>query len=226
MESKNHPPSNVKSEEIKKVVSDFKKKNENIEKLSIKEKLNMFADNEKLELKGLGSFDIMVMDRKITTNTTTLRRINSIKVLVYGGNYNGVIGYGKGRGLNGHIAMRKAIESFKQNIVAINLDLLNTFPKGIYAKFGKYEIAMWSKRRFNSWGSVQFANMIQMAGIHHCMFKVCYDEPNPYNLVYCFMKLLTQNTTPKLLAEEKGIKLFDTVWSRRPGPEDSYYGAI
>jgi ribosomal protein S5 len=214
------------SEEVKKVVSDFHAKTKREENLSIKQKLDLYNDTDDLEFKRLGPFKILIMDRRITTNTTTLRRINTFKVLIFGGNYNGVIGYGKGRGHTSSVAMKKAMENFKQNLIAINLDMLNTWPKGVYAKFGKTEMSLWSKRRFNSWGNIHLGSMIQLSGVHHCMFKINYDKPNPYNLTYCFMKLFTQNTTPKLLAEERGVKLFDTIWSRKPGAEDSLYGII
>lgn len=42
------------------------------------------------------NFSFLVMDQWVTTNTTRLRRINKFKTLVFGGNKNGVIGYGKG----------------------------------------------------------------------------------------------------------------------------------
>ena len=107
------------------------------------------------------------------------------------------------------------IENFKQNVVAINLDLLNTVPRPIFAKFGKYKIVLWNRKYNNAWGSPVFSSMLQLGGLRHCMFKFFYDEPNPYSLVYCLMKVLTSNTTPKLMAEELGHKLYDTCWSKR-----------
>ena len=38
----------------------------------------------------------MKLDFRVTTNTTTLKRINSYKTLVFGGNKKGVVGYGIG----------------------------------------------------------------------------------------------------------------------------------
>ena len=192
----------------------------------MKERLNLYDDTRDLEFFQLGPFKVMIMERKVTTNTTTLRRINTHKALVYGGNCNGVVGYGKGRGRTSRIAMDNAIENFKQNVIAINLDLMNTCPKSIYAKFGRFEIALFTQRSCNSWGSPTMAAMIQIAGIHHCSFKFNYDKPKPYLMVYCLMKLFTQNTTPKLLAEQTGVKLYDTVWSRRVGGDNEAYGLV
>ena len=205
------------------LLKDFQMKNKEEENLSVLERAAKYRLKDELTFEKMGDFDMMIMDRRVTTNTTSLRRINSFKVLIYGGNYNGIVGYGKGRGHNGQIAMKNAKDNFKQNLIAINLDLINTLPRGLHAKFGKHEISLLSRQKFNSWGSKYFSAMIQMAGIHHCAFRVDYDKPNPYNLVYCFMKLFTKNTTPKLLAEEKGIKLFETVLSRQPASNDNNY---
>ena len=191
--------------------------------MDMEERLAVFEDANTLSFAGLGRFRVMTMDRKWTFNTTSLRRVRTAKTLIFAGNCNGVIGYGKGTGKNMRTAWRNAEIHLRQNLVAINLDSINTWPKSLSAKFGKHEIIMWARKRFDSWGSPIFAAMIQMAGIHHCKFKVLYEEPNPYNLVYCFMKLLTQNTTPKILAEERGEKLYDTIWARRHGNQDLVY---
>lgn len=81
--------------------------------MSVLEWINLYREDDGLKFTNLGPFDIMLMDWKVTTNTTTLWWINSFKVLIYGGNYNGVIGYGKGSGHNGQVAMKKALENFK-----------------------------------------------------------------------------------------------------------------
>ena len=121
--------------------------------MTVLEKFSEFEDHETLNFEGLGDFDTIIMDRRMTSNTTRLRRLNSFKVLLFGGNYNGIIGYGKGSGHNGQIAMKNAMNNLKQNLIAINLDYLNTFPRGMYAKFGSYEITLHPRQKFNSWGS-------------------------------------------------------------------------
>ena len=206
---------NQYDKEINDLISDIKRTNESEKDLSFEDKLFKYRDYDDLVFDQEGEFRIMLMDQRVTSNTTSLRRINSFKALVYAGNCNGVIGYGKGRALNFKRAIQRAVGDCKQNLVAINLDLLNTMPQAMYAKFGRYKIILWPRKYNNAWGSPKFSTMLQMAGIRHCMFKFIYDSPNPYALVYCVMKILTQNTTPKLLSEELGKKLYDNCWARR-----------
>ena len=42
-------------------------------------------------------FMIMLIDRDVTTLTTTLNRVNHFRYLIFMGNCNGVISYGKGK---------------------------------------------------------------------------------------------------------------------------------
>jgi ribosomal protein S5 len=51
------------------------------------------------------------------------------------GNCNGVIGYGKGGGLDFEDALDKAVNDCKKNLIAINLDHFCSFPRKITEKF-------------------------------------------------------------------------------------------
>jgi len=53
-----------------------------------------------------------------------------------------------------------------------------------------------------------------LAGISEAKFKLIVKTRNPYAMVYCFFKAVTQNVTPKMVAEERGIKLYSTYLSR------------
>ena len=203
------------TQEVNDLIHDIKRINESDELKSFEERYIKYYDVRDLKFDSEGQFKMMIMDQRLTTNTTSLRRINMFKALVWCGNMNGVVGYGKARATNSKTALTRAINNCKNNLVAINLDLLNTCPQSIYSKFGRFKIILWSRKYNNAWGNPDFGAMLQLAGLRHCMFKFIYDKPTPYNLVYCLMKLLTQNTTPKLLSEELGQKLYDTCWSRR-----------
>lgn len=201
--------------EISNLIRDIKRTNDSRELKTIEERYLESKEIESLRFDLEGEFRMMILDQRVTTNTTSLRRINVFKALVWMGNMNGVVGYGKGRANNFKQALNRAIANAQESLVAINLDLLNTCPQAIYSKFARYQIILWPRKYNNAWGSPKYGAMLQMAGLHHCMFKFIFDTPNPYSLVYCLMKLLTQNTTPKLLAEELGQKLYDICWSRR-----------
>jgi len=64
--------------------------------MTLEEKIIEYEPEMDLEWKNLDNFDYLVLHTKVTTNTTSLRRINKFKSLVFGGNVDGIIGYGKG----------------------------------------------------------------------------------------------------------------------------------
>jgi len=38
-------------------------------------------------------------------------------------------------------------------------------------------------------------------------------------MIYALMKILTSNRTPRQMAEDKGVKLYDTIWINRGSKE-------
>ena len=100
-------------------------------KMTLEEKIIEYEPEMDLEWKDMDDFGYLIIENKITTNTTTLRRINTFKSLVFGGNQNGIVGYGKGSGIEFDSAVERALKDLHQNLVCINLDPKNTFPVGM-----------------------------------------------------------------------------------------------
>ena len=159
-----------------------------------------------------GEFCIMVLETKMVNNVVSLGRVMNFVSLVYCGNFNGVISYGKGRGRDAETSLTKAIHNAKQNLIAINLDLYNTWPQHRSMKFNNVKIEMWPRKEFNSWGSLILGSMIQIAGINNCMFHLIQDSAKPLNVIYCFFKMMSEATTPKLLAEQYGQKSYQSLF--------------
>lgn len=159
-----------------------------------------------------GEFFIMVMDTNMVTNTVTLGRVSNFVSLVYTGNFNGIIGYGRGRGKDAEISLLKAIDNCKQNLIAIDLDIFNTMPTFQSSRFNNVRMRMWPRKELNSWGSLTLGSMIQIAGINNCMFRQIYGCNKPLTMLYCFFMLVTQNVTPRVLAEKMGIKENETIF--------------
>ncbi len=67
-------------------------------------------------------FELIVLDQGSTTLITTLNRINHFRALVFMGNFQGIIGYGYGKGNDMQNAMDNAIRNCKKNLIAIPLD--------------------------------------------------------------------------------------------------------
>jgi small subunit ribosomal protein S5 len=148
----------------------------------------------------------------MVSNIVTLGRVSSFVSLVFCGNFNGVIGYGRSKGKDAEKSLIKAIENAKQNLIGVDLDLYNTWPMYQTAKFNNVRMKMWPRKEFNSWGSILLGSMIQITGIHNCMFRQIYDSNKPLSMLFCFLNLVTQNNTPKNLAEKYGIKESEAIF--------------
>jgi ribosomal protein S5 len=159
-----------------------------------------------------GEFCIMVMETKMVTNVVSLGRVSNFTSLVYCGNFNGVISYGRGRGRDAETSLVKAIENSKQNLIGINLDLYNSWPTHTKSYFNGISIEMWPRKEMNSWGSLILGSMIQVAGVNNCMFHLIQDKPKPLNLIYCFFKLMIRAQTPKTMAENYGFKSYEKIF--------------
>lgn len=64
--------------------------------MTLEEKMIEYEEEAGIHWWNMEEFTFMKLDFRVTTNTTTLKRINSYKTLVFGGNRKGVIGYGIG----------------------------------------------------------------------------------------------------------------------------------
>lgn len=154
------------------------------------------------------SFVILLLDRGVTTNVTTLNRVNHFRYLVFMGNANGVIGYGTGKGGNFETALNNAIKDCKKNLIAVPLDHFQTLTTPIETWSNGMRLYLEPRTDMNAWGHPIIAAMLSLAGVSHVAFKINARNKNTYNMVYCMFKALTIMRTPKDLAENMGFKLY------------------
>jgi len=67
-------------------------------------------------------FTLIFIDSDAVTNVTTLNRINQRRVLVFIGNGNGLISYGKGKGEDYEQAFDDAFKRMRQNLICLSMD--------------------------------------------------------------------------------------------------------
>jgi len=161
-------------------------------------------------------FLTIVLARATSTKVTTLNRINRCKYLLFTGNLEGVIGYGIGKGIDWEVAMEKAIHDLKKNLITIDLDYHYSWTDSQMVKYGRTHLTIEPDKEFRSWGDPVLGTMLHLSGIHHCHFRQWSRNFNPWTRLYAFMKAVTNNRTPKIIAETEGKKLFETGLSRRP----------
>jgi ribosomal protein S5 len=125
------------------------------------------------------------------TVTTKLNRVNHYRYLIFMGNSNGVISYGKGKGPDFEVALNNAILHAKKNLIAVPMDYFMTFPQELYAKYNSVRMTISPNRSFNAFGNPVLAHMLLLTGITHCKFKVISKNMNRYALVMAYFKLIT-----------------------------------
>lgn len=175
--------------------------------------LKYFAPEEG-EIFDPSQFALMFMDSDSITQITALNRINRRRVLLFAGNYDGVISYGKGRGVDYEAAFEDAVRSLKKNMIAIDLDHLNTLPRAIRGRYHDFKLEVRPRNPPNHWGGGQLWVMFKMTGIWHHDWSCVVRKRKPYNLIYAFFNLVTQNTTVRHLAEMQGKKHHQLYYAR------------
>ncbi len=129
-------------------------------------------------------------------------------MLIFLGNGNGVIGYGKGKGINYSSAYMKAIANAKANLILINWEPLFTCPRPLKARFNDVRLKIFPRTSFRPWGNPLVWMMLLYSGLHHCAFSMASRKFSPYALVYAFFICATQNSTPRMLCERSGSKIY------------------
>jgi small subunit ribosomal protein S5 len=160
------------------------------------------------ELYATEDFMILLLERDSTTLVTKLNRINHFRYLIFMGNANGVIGYGKGKGNDFETALVDAIRQAKKNLIALDLDHFLTLAAPIKTSYNGLTLDLFPRESMNAWGNPIMATMLMLAGVTHCSFKITARNMSQYNMVYAFFKAMTSMISPKKLAEQCGEKLY------------------
>ncbi len=163
-------------------------------------------------------FVTLILDRDTTTQITTLNRIRHFRYLVFMGNCNGVVSYGRGQGNDFEKALSNSLHNCKKNLVALKYDPLHTFPQDVRARFQNYQCKFESRGGFNPWGHPLLSLMVTLSGCVDLRFDVRHRSKNMYGLVNAFFKVVSQNTTPQDLSELHGFKVYSRSWRRPRAP--------
>jgi small subunit ribosomal protein S5 len=161
-----------------------------------------------LELYSNEDFLTLILSRDSTTLVTKLNRVNHFRYLIFMGNCNGVIGYGKGKGNDFESALQDAVRQCKKNLIALNLDHFRTLTAPIYTSFNGLKLNIEPRDTMNAWGSPLLGYMLMLAGVSHCRFSIVARNMSNYNLTYAFFKAMTSMQTPKQMAEMIGDKIY------------------
>ncbi len=133
-------------------------------------------------------------------------RIFGFTALTVVGDGNGRIGYGRGKAREVPLAIQKAIESAKRNMIKVELNG-HTLQHTIRANHGASKIFM--QPASEGTGVIAGGAMravLEVAGIQNVLAK-CYGSTNPTNVVRATFKGLASMSTPEAVAAKRGKRV-------------------
>ena len=139
-----------------------------------------------------------------------MREVSEHAIVVVGDG-NGIVGHGLGKSQEVTVAISKAIDSAKKNLVKVSIHK-GTIPHEQEAKFSGSQVLI--KPASNGTGVKAGGAMravLESAGVHDVLAK-SKGSSNPHNLVKATMKALTDLRSPKQVANQRGVNV-ETVFN-------------
>ena len=130
-------------------------------------------------------------------------RIFGFTAVTVVGDRNGQVGYGRGKAREVPIAIQKALENARRNMVSIELKG-NTIHYPIKSKYGSSIVFM--KPAAPGTGVIAGGAMravLELAGVKDVLAK-CYGSTTPVNVVQATLKALQEMESPKRVSERLG----------------------
>lgn len=133
-------------------------------------------------------------------------RIFSFTALVVVGDGNGRIGIGKGKSREVPVAIQKALENARRNMVKIHLNG-NTLYHDVKATHGASTVIMLPASDGTGVIAGGPARLVfKVVGLQNVLSK-CIGSTNPVNVVRAVMKGLMQMNSPQMVAAKRGISV-------------------
>jgi small subunit ribosomal protein S5 len=137
-------------------------------------------------------------------------RIFGFTALTAVGDGNGRVGFGRGKAREVPLAIQKAMEAARRNMITVKLDG-GTLQYPIKARHGASNIYM--QPASEGTGVIAGGAMraiLELAGVHNVLAK-CYGSTNPVNVVYATFKGLQRMRSPQEIADKRGKKVEDVI---------------
>jgi len=133
-------------------------------------------------------------------------RIFGFTALTVVGDGKGRVGFGRGKAREVPIAIQKALESARRNMITVELKG-NTLQHVINSRHGASKVFM--QPASEGTGIIAGGAMravFEVLGVQNVLAK-CYGSTNPVNVVRATVKALSQMTTPDQVASKRGISV-------------------
>lgn len=137
-------------------------------------------------------------------------RIFGFTALTVVGDGNGKVGFGRGKAREVPVAIQKAMESARRNMIQVDLDG-DTIQYPVKARHGASKVYMQPA----SQGTGVIAGgamraVLEIAGVHNVLAK-CYGSTNPVNVVRATINALKSMRSPEQVAAKRGKSVDDIL---------------
>lgn len=137
-------------------------------------------------------------------------RIFGFTALTAVGDGKGRVGFGRGKAREVPLAIQKAMEAARRNMITVNLDG-STLQYAVKARHGAAKIYM--QPASEGTGVIAGGAMravLELAGVHNVLAK-CYGSTNPVNVVRATFKGLQNMRSPEEVAMKRGKTVEEIV---------------
>jgi small subunit ribosomal protein S5 len=137
-------------------------------------------------------------------------RIFSFTALTVVGDGNGKVGFGRGKAKEVPVAIQKAMEQARRNMITVQLDA-GTIQFSVNASHGASKVFM----RPASQGTGVIAGgamraVLEVAGVHNVLAK-CHGSTNPVNVVRATINGLAAMKSPEQVANKRGKSVEEII---------------
>ena len=137
-------------------------------------------------------------------------RIFGFTALTAVGDGNGRIGFGRGKAREVPLAIQKAMEAARRNMITVNLDG-HTLQYPIKAKHGASKVYMQpASEGTGIIGGGAMRAILELAGVQNVLAK-CYGSTNPVNVVRATFNGLRDMRSPEDIANKRGKSVEEIV---------------
>lgn len=137
-------------------------------------------------------------------------RIFGFTALTVVGDGNGRVGFGRGKAREVPVAIQKAMEQARRNMISVDLNG-TTLQYPIKARHGASKVYM--QPASDGTGVIAGGAMravLELAGVHNVLAK-CYGSTNPVNVVRATINGLAGMTSPEDVAAKRGKSVEDIL---------------
>ena len=137
-------------------------------------------------------------------------RIFSFTALAAVGDGNGRVGFGRGKAREVPLAIQKAMESARRNMVSVDLDG-TTLQYAVKARHGASKVYMQPASEGTgviAGGAMR--SILELAGVQNVLAK-CYGSTNPVNVVRATFNGLRDMQSPDAIAAKRGKSVEELV---------------